>query len=367
MMKLPSANNGKSMFLTGKEKLIGALVWLVPASLFTFFFGAPILNRINEILLVATDVVGNAIMLIVLAFIAMVMLWFAFNPRTWTMLFYTGHRVMNAMTKSMIKSDPIGMMRTFAEVYLQKKLDQIIAKLNVVKAARRKVADTVERNLERIRDLNDQARVLHSRSFDETNEVWKNEEDLQLFREHSMNADILESSTSKLQKQLDRLDLYVAVLEKFTRAFESRKRNTQFLVDVLSTEYEATKATAEAGAAVGALFGSDDHKRVFDMSVEYVREQVATYITAADTALSFTKGFTQEMDLKGDVAEKRMLDELSSKVDALIIGGQREHKLIAEGHVMEVVQGGARELVPVRSSSTSGKTSDGGKKYGDLL
>ncbi len=366
MPQLPSSTDVKSIFLTGKEKFVGALMYIIPGGILLGMFGLPLLQWLQAMILTAIGVVGYSIVLTALLAILGTIIWIGLQERTWTLLYYQSARAARAVTDFFVKQDPIGTMKTFAENYLQKKLTQIAEKLSIVKKARKVVSDKVDGNIERMTEMKDLADQLHARSYNAGTRTWKNTQDEDQFREMSNNHAILEQSTDKLQKQLDRLDLYVSVLEKFMRAFETQMRNTQFLVEVLTTEYEAAKATAEATQTVSALFGEDDHKKVFDMSVRYTRDQVATFIADADTALSFTKDFTQENDLKGDVYAQKMLDRLSARADALIQGAQQDQKMIADGQVIEVLQGATRrELAPVVSLPS--QTSSSNKKYRRLL
>jgi hypothetical protein len=102
---------------------------------------------------------------------------------------------------------------------------------------------------------------------------------------------------------------------------------------ILTTEYEAMKASAEATHDLAALFGTDDMKRVFEMAVDFMKERIAFFTSEVDSFMNENMPVITELDLQNEVAEDTLfarMAEMDQKAELLISQAAEDENAMAD-------------------------------------
>ncbi|MFA5070631.1 MAG: hypothetical protein WC528_05125 [Patescibacteria group bacterium] len=316
---LPQLKGFGNDMLSSKEKTIGAIVTilLIGAALLGLNALLPGINHFLSGLLAA---VGKLVMLAIsLAGLAL-FLAVAMNKRTHTLLKLGFYWLARKTTMAFVRYGPTTIIEIYND-HLTAKAQKFGEKKMVVDSKREVVARTIEENQASINESQANAKTLKSRHFDDKQRRWDSIEHKNLFMEYSSNISFREASNVNLRKQLIRLEYYLQILEKFQQAFNHRRNVIKNFCKILNTEYEAMKAAAEGTHELSALFGTDDLKQVFDMTIDFMRERIAFFTSEVDTFMSENLPVVTELDLQNEVAEDQLLARLTDmdkKADHLI-------------------------------------------------
>lgn len=337
--QIPSPGGRKNTFLLGKEKFWGGLVTagLVILAGMIFYSIAPF---ILTLLGMAIAVIGKLIVLGALAVVVAVILAIALNPRTWELINYQYAILARKITKAMVRMDPVEVLRAYSHEFLERKLAIFVEKLTIVKQQVVKLLRLINDNKQRRDEAFDEAASLKQQSYDEGTKSWASEDDQNAFRLRSQEVMQRDASNERLTAQCDRLQLLEKVLTKFQRAFKYKIDEIQLWVEIYGSEYEALKGAAEAGQEAMSVVVPDEKKKIFDLTVETMRDDMAMFQGQFETALDLAGQMTSSMDIKGGAAEMKVmaaLQQLDTNADALISAAEQKNNVLASRDAGKIV------------------------------
>jgi len=323
---LPQLKSFGSNIISGKEKMVGTIVTfcLIAAGLVALNAALPAINTFLSGTLMAIGKLWA--IAISLAGLAM-FIWIATAKRTHTFLKLAFYWLARKATMAMVRYEPTTIMEIYANEYLEKRGQEFGKRKKLVDSKRRIVARAIEENKQSIKESTENSKTLKSRHFDPTDQ-WDTIENQSLFTEYASDIRFREASVANLEKQLQRLDMYLKILGKFQLAFTHRRNVVRNSVKILKTEYEAMQATSDATREIGGLFGGgDDMEQVFNMAVEFVNERIAFFESEVDSFMNDNLPVVTELDLKNEVAEDVLmarLMEMDKTADLLIDQAKEE-------------------------------------------
>ncbi len=324
---LPTLKSSLDTFLSKKEKISGYL--LTGGIIIAAVIGLnAILPWLSNMLGNLIAVVGKLITLGIMGIAAAGLVVIALSERTHTLVKIAFARLARGATMTFIKYSPWTIPEIYIE-YIDKKARDIYQKITNVLAINNSIKKAHGKNVEIIESNDETCRSLQERYF--KNGVWVSEEHHNLFREKASDTDFRTRSNKNLQKQIDRLEFYLTVLKKFEQAFKYRRNVLRNFCDAIVLEYNATKESAEVTRELATLFGTDDMKKVFDMSVQFMQDRMSNFVAETDTFFQTNMSALTEMDLSQDVAEDaymNRLKQMGDKADLLIEQADQDQKLI---------------------------------------
>ncbi len=317
---LPQLKSFGNNILSSKEKLVGTIVTILLIGGGLLGLNA-LLPGINTFLTGLLAAVGKLWMLAISMAGLAIFLTVALHNRTHSLLKLGFYWLARKATMAFVKYSPTTIIEIYANEYLDKKGQDFGQRKRLVDSKREIVARTIDENTESIRESEDNARTLKARHYDEKKRKWDTVENQNLFMEYASNIKFRTASNLNLQKQLKRLEFYLQILEKFQVAFNHRRNVIRNFCQILTREYEAMKASAEATRDLAALFGTDDMKQVFDMAVNFMKERIAFFTSEVDSFMNENMSVVTELDLQNEVAEDALLTrlaEMDKKAELLI-------------------------------------------------
>ena len=337
---IPQISLSKNTFLLNKEKvwgLFGGLLVLAGLGVIGFFLGPYIIALLS----MAVTIAGKLLMAVILAAVTGLILAFFAHPGNRANIWYMYTMFARKWTRYMAKRDPIGMMKAFAHEYLEQKLATFREKITIVEAQCIRLKDKVTEFQELLEKALKTAQFQVKRFYDKANEKWLDANAEAICRQASLEHKTRESSIKKFQAQLTMLEKLLAVLRKFEQVFEWKIEQIQLFVEVLSAEYEASKATAEAmREALGAL-SHGSVKQVFDNVVEWTRSDVAMFMGEAEGALNIFSKVTAEFDVEQSMASDDMMQKLTQmevSADSLMTNTTEVNQSLRTGDAQKVIE-----------------------------
>lgn len=335
---VPTTPGGKkNTFLLNKEKFWGGLATVG----FVTIAGALLykaLPFIIEMLGMAITATSQLIVLAGLAVVLAVFLAVVLNPRTWAMFRYGYAVAARKITKAMVHMAPTDMLMAYSHEFLEKKLAIFREKRTNVKAQVDKLTQLINRNVDKREKAFREASYLKEKSY--TADGWSNETDHGQFKLRSQMIEQLDNSNERIQAQLDRLVLLEKILAKFERAFEFKIKEIQQWVEIFSTEYEALRDAAAAGQQAISVVVGDEEKRIFDLTVDTMRDDIAQFQGQVESALEVTSQLTSSHDIESGAAEQkimRALTQLDSNADRLIANAQQSSSVLRTKDAKKIV------------------------------
>jgi hypothetical protein len=342
--QMPEIKGFGDNILSKNEKLTGGIITALVIIVGLVALSA-VLPGINLFLGNVITMIGKAWTIAAMLGTTALVIWVAMAKRTHTLAKILFSKISRAVTKLFIKYGPTTILDIYVDEHLVKKAQDTSRAINTVKAQLEIVSNTIDENAETMQENTQFADTLRRRYYDERGtKKWKQftldglppdaqgKDRLSLmlqkagnpelvFRQLSAHNLALERSNKNLQKQQLRLTTYVTILDKFKQAFDYRITVVKNFCDVLTREYNAMMASAAAAQSMAALFGTDDMKQVFEMTVNYMQNRIANFTTTVDSFITENMPVVMKMELEGDVSEDQLmqrLNEMDKKADDLI-------------------------------------------------
>jgi len=227
---------------------------------------------------------------------------------------------MRHLTSWFITIDPIGILKNYIDEMDSQisKVGEHVASLN---GQKRKMKNKIESKREEVqKNLKVAA---HAQKTGNTNAQKLNS------RSASRAEDVVINLT-KTYKKIEALhDVLINMLEKV----KFLRDDTENLVENKQYEYDSIKAAHSAmSGAQQLLQGSDSQKAMFEMTMEYIADDIGMKVGEMETFMSMSEDFMTNVDLETGVMDERGLellerfqngdsmllsDESSAKMDAL--------------------------------------------------
>lgn len=365
MDTMPEIQSAARNVWTKLEKRFGAVTSIAILGVAGFLgisFAPLIMQPILTFLDLAIQMVGKGIFFSGLVVLAYFLYGILTNPRTWTLLWNFQMMIIRKITKAAlgVQSFSISVLEAFVD-YLNQKLATIRQKRAIVAGQRDKLANKITaKENERASAKESSQIMLKSRKPDGT---WTNQDRKLQFDLDSEKIGMIDEALKSYRNQLKRMELFCSILEKMDKATDFYIKKTKFKVETLVDLFESTKETAEATRAITELFGTDDKKKVFDMAVNHVEDEIASLSGEIDTFLNSSGEFLLAADTASDVYEDRLLNELTQwdqRANTLVSMAETESAVIAKGDKGAV-------LSEIATSAQSKQAAATRTQYSDLL
>lgn len=337
-------------FLSKKQKAVGtfATAGILGGLGFAAYHVAPIALKAFE---VVTLGMANGIVTGIKFGSLGVLLFILLQKKTWTIFHACYGALSRKATKVMFNVLETDVLRWIAEEYLQEKYNTFLKASAFVEGKRDRTKGIRDQNDETIDECLTEAQGLQAKFY--KNEVWSNEDAQARYRILSDKIEMLRNSNKKLEKTLQRQELYCKALAKWGRGYLIQMESTRNLVEVLETEYEASKGMAECSAAFSAVLPGSDMGQIFTASVEACKEKITQYNAQAEQFARMLPQLMADPDMKSDVNEANLLLELQKwdqRADDSLSIVEDEKRQIQQGGAAGVAGLIVTSSAPVRES-----------------
>lgn len=346
----PSLTTAKN-FLTKAEKQSGSIATWALAGLGIFVAYAargPILGLLDF----AIDATSKAITLGVLGVVGwMLFMWLA-NPRTQTELRHLNYRWCRKVSTFMMKSDPFGRMRAFANEYLQEQWNRFNDAATSVQAQLNETRTKLEKARTEMAQKEKEASTLQAR-YCPDGTTWASEEHRNGFRTASARVKFLADAIDKREKREQRLLVFIKVLDRMRETFRYQIEMTRMTADHLEEQYKEALSMDNATSAAASAFNQGDMAQADKEVREYIEQLTSEHIARAEMVMKEIPALTAVGDLQGDIAEEEMmrkLQMLDTESTAALVAVESEHRQITSGNSASTVEllHAKAEPVPVR-------------------
>lgn len=290
---------------------------------------------LNTFLTNLIGVIGKAFAVGGLLALAGIVAVIAMHERTHTLVRAGFAMLARAATSIFVKRWPTEFIEYYAGDYLDGKEKTFDTMRTSVRKQRNVISQIKEANEAEVTDKTEKARTLKNRSYSASTGKWKNEDDRLTFQEFSATIGFKTKSIANQAKQLERMDKYLDILDKYKRAIRFRRNVLRSFVETLKNDYAASMALNQAQDSVAAAFGTDDMKKIFDMSVDFMNNRIAFVNAKVDDFMTANKSVLAEVDLENNVAEDRLLQQLNAwdaGAESIISQTEEEQEALGDPH-----------------------------------
>jgi hypothetical protein len=280
----------------------------------------------------AISAVGKTLTLLGLGVVLVFVLMVLMNPRTWTEIWHLQHKFTRKLSDALMKADPFGRMRAFANEYLQAQWEKFNSAATTIEEQLLQKGQKITKMEADLNEANQNVAALKSRHFKDGR--WDSEEYQSTFRLTSQKIVFLENSLYKLRKDEVKLQLLVKIIDKWRNNFRFEIETTRMTADFLEEDFRQANATANALEAASSAFGGGD-MALADREVRaYIEKLTAGRIARAEVLMKQIPELTAIGDLKGDVAEDEIMNrlrELDAEADRALIEVQENKLTLSSG------------------------------------
>lgn len=336
-------------FLTKAERQSGGIAtWaLIAAGVFMAYLAQ---DTILGVLNFGIAAVGKAITLGVLGLVGWMFFMWITNPATAVELRHLNYRWCRKVSTFMMKQDPFGRMRAFANEYLQEQWEKFNTAAVAVQQQLQETKAKLEKSREALANHETEAATLQSRYCQ--GNTWASEEHRNGFRMASQRAQFEREAITKREAREKRLAIMIKVLDRMRETFRYQIDMTRLTADFLEEQYREAKAADDATSAAASAFSQGDMAAADKEVREYIETLTAEHIARAEVVMKQIPQLTAVGDLKGDIAEDEMLRRLQAlDVDSqeALVAVESTHRQLTSGNSATVVEAiKVPEAVPVK-------------------
>ena len=318
-------------FLTRAEKQSGAIAqWgIIAAIAFGMFIAKDLILGFLNFGIEATS---KAIVLGGLGLVAWMLFMWISNPRTQSELRHLNYRWSRYVSTFMMKSDPFGRMKAFANEYLQEQWQRFNDAAVRIQQQLDLVRNKTDKQSIGLADSNSKVGALESRYFQ--GGVWASEEHRNAFRLESQRIKLTEDTLARLATSEARLAIMVKILDRWRETFRYQIESTRMTAEFLELQYNEARDTEGAINAASSAFGHGDMAQADKEVREYIEQLTAGHLARAEVLMKQIPELTAIGDLKGDIAEDeimRRLQNLDADASAALVEVTADHKAITSG------------------------------------
>ncbi len=313
-------------YITNKEKRTSAIVTIGAIGLGVFFLGPVVLPSILGTLGMLNAIVGSTLALVIKLGLAAGLGFVALQPRTWTLAWHVNNMVSRKLGRFIFKMDPTGRLEAFAHEYLAGRRAKVIAAITKVTAVHKDVERQLAERRKQVAQAEERAKSLLRMSFDPVTQKWSNRDHAEEFRRVSFPLKMWHETVTSLERNEQRLALYLAQLDKWRQGFDFYIEATRLTVDELKARFEASQGMAEAVGAISDSMGEGgDMKQFFDQNVAFLNEEISKFDAQVEVAMTVLPELNKGFDVNNDVAEDELMQrllEMDQRADVALEGAR---------------------------------------------
>jgi hypothetical protein len=151
----------------------------------------------------------------------------------------------------------------------------------------------------------------------------------------SRKAGRLQDSNFRLEDLYKKMEILYRVLTKMYENSEILKEDIADQVEVKKQERDAILASHSAmRSAMSVISGDPDKKRIFDMALEAIADDVSKKVGEMERFMEVSSSFMDSVDLQNGIFEEeglKMLDKWEKEGASLLLGSDKE-TLIAKSN-----------------------------------
>ncbi len=263
-----------------------------------------ILPYINEIL-------NNTIQAVALTAVLAGMIYMIIDPKVRTLVGYMYQSVMRFITGIFVQIDPIGILENYIDD-LKKSLRKMSQQIANLQGQMQKLGSIIKDNQKQI-NQNLQIADAAKRNDKQAIMVLK-----------SRAAGRLQDSNMRLEDLYKKMEVLHRVLIKMYENSEIMSLDLEDQVKVKKQERSAIQASHSAmSSAMSILNGNPDKKRMFDMAMEAVNDDVSQKIGEMQRFMDLSGNFMNSIDLQNGIFEEeglKMLEKWEKEGISMILG-----------------------------------------------
>jgi len=291
----------------------------------------------------------NTLYTIFLGLAIFAILWVIFDPRFRNLAFFAYKSAMRAITSIFITIDPIGIIENYIDTLKDhlKKIDKQIANVRgQIEGLKREIqrnANKIQQNLNLIKAAKKSGNA-----------------------KYSTNVKLAARSSGRLQNTNVTFKDLLVKMEGLYRTLNKTKEAAEFMVTDIEEEVDVKKRERKmvlAGhsairSAMKIIKPEDDKKAMFDMTMEFMAEDVANKVGDIEHFMEVSESFINGVDLQNGAFEEEgwAVLEQWEKEGSLVLGDSKQ-KMLAQAkddnQVLDLDNPIERESVAQRSNQFS--------------
>jgi phage shock protein A len=291
----------------------------------------------------------NALYATFLGIALVAVLWVLFDPRFRNLIFFGYKSIMRAITSFFITIDPIGIIENYVQTLKDhlKKIDKQISNVRgQIEGLKREIKSNANKMKQNLNLINAAKKSGN--------------------RKYGTNVKLAARSTGRLQNTNVTYQELLVKMETLYRTLNKIKEASEFMIADISEEVEMKKKERKmvlAGhsaikSAMKIIKPEDDKKAMFDMTMEFMAEDVANKVGDIEHFMEISEGFINGVDLQNGAFEEEgwALLEQWEQEDSAILGNNKP-LLIAQSRdprqVLDLDNPIQKENVAVRTNQFS--------------
>lgn len=222
-------------------------------------------------------------------------------------IFYSYRNITRALTRLMVKTDPVGIMEGYKED-MEEATRTMEKKKGVLEGAKEKLLRFIENRREKMQRQLDLARGAKATGDKAQQGVYVK------------YAEGLEKSIQKGEALLAKIDMFITVLSKWLRMVDLRYQEVCNNIELISTERSVVRTVFAAFKSAWELLKGGVDKQLYDMATEEIMNDITMKMGQMKGFLDGTDQLFRDFDLEqamyaADADEK--LDAMMERVNAL--------------------------------------------------
>lgn len=279
------------------------------------WFALNVLPSINDIL---SNTLHFAGLLIALA----ALLYIIIDPRMRNLIGYAYSGIMRFITGVFINLDPIGIMEGYIDE-LKKNLGKMNTQIGNLRGQMQKLGSIIKENQRQI-----------SQNMQIADAAKKNDKQAIMVLK-SRAAGRLQDSNVRLDDLYKKMEIMHRVLVKMYENSEIMAIDLEDQVKVKKIERSAIQATHSAmNSAMSILSGDPDRKKMFDLALEAVNDDVSQKIGEMQRFMDLSSNFMSSIDLQNGVFEEegmKMLEQWEKEGVSRLLG-EDKNTIVRQGN-----------------------------------
>jgi hypothetical protein len=279
------------------------------------WFALNVLPSINEIL-ENTLYFGGLLMALA------ALLYVIIDPRMRNLIGYAYSSIMRFITGIFINLDPIGIMEGYIDE-LKKNLGKMNTQIGNLRGQMQKLGSIIKENQRQI-----------SQNMQIADAAKKNDKQAIMVLK-SRAAGRLQDSNVRLEDLYKKMEIMHRVLVKMYENSEIMAIDLEDQVKVKKIERSAIQATHSAmNSAMSILSGDPDKKKMFDLALEAVNDDVSQKIGEMQRFMDLSSNFMSSIDLQNGVFEEegmKMLEQWEKEGVSRLLG-EDKNTIVRQGN-----------------------------------
>lgn len=295
MSKLQNFNKKASRSLSKNEKWVSRIFVALLAGTGLFFW--------DKILPFLIRVVQNTLHLGLLIAAVGALVFVITNPKTRSMAKLAYMKMINVITDSIIKNDPIGVIRITIQ-QMKSKHTMMEAESNAVAAEKGKIDLLIKNQYNEMQEYAAQAKIAKQR-----NEMGE-------YKVAINQVGRLKDSNDNLKDMSDRMYKLQMFLKKLSKNIKYLITDRENMLNSKEKEYAALKAGHKALSNATSIFnGKGYQKEYYDDALRFLNDDMGEKLGQLDRYLEQSQEFITTMDIKNSVLDQKGINVLDNMLE----------------------------------------------------